>query len=332
MIAKFILSSCCARILGLVFATFFVSFSYSQTPPTTNLLPTDVPTLKADTPDQQLFFCTTRIEARSADGKTNSTGTGFIFSYKIDETNQIPFIVTCRHVVGGFASGTFSFVQSKDGKPNLGQKCEVTVSNLQSLVFYDSDNKIDVALIPLVPILRYFEATGQKPFYVNLGKSLIPDKNATEDLSAIQPIVFIGYPYGIHDEVNSLPIARRGYTASPYVVDYNGLPLFLIDANVFPGSSGSPVMVLDEGAYASHGGLIMGGRSYLLGIVDQAYIHTDQGVVKFIPLPTQFVPTYDEHQYFNLGAVIKAKAILNTMSEFMKAYPPPSSSPPALPH
>jgi len=141
-------------------------------------------------------------------------------------------------------------------------------------------------------------------------------------LSAIQPIVFIGYPYGIHDEINLLPIARRGFTASPYVVDYNGLPLFLIDANVFPGSSGSPVMVLDEGGYATKRGISLGSRAYFLDLVDQAYIHTEKGVVKFIPLPTQFVPTYDEHQYFNLGAVIKAKAILNTMSEFVKARVP----------
>jgi hypothetical protein len=111
-------------------------------------------------------------------------------------------------------------------------------------------------------------------------------------------------------------------------VDYNGLPLFLIDANVFPGSSGSPVMVLDEGGYSTKRGISLGSRAYILGLVDEAYIHTEQGIVKFIPLPTQFVPTYDEHQYFNLGAVIKAKAILNTMSEFVKVNLPTNSTPP----
>jgi hypothetical protein len=289
--------------------------------------------MKADTPDQQLFFCTTRIEAKSADGKTNSTGTGFIFDYKIDEQNHIPFIVTCRHVVNGFASATFSFVQSKDGKPNLGQKCVVTVPNLQSLVFYDPDPKIDVALIPLVPILDYFKANGQMPFFRWFGKELVPSREAAEDLSAIQSIVFVGYPYGLHDEINLLPLARRGFTASPYIVDYNGLPLFLIDANVFPGSSGSPVMVLDEGMYPSHhGGLVGGSRAYFLGLVSDAYIHTEEGVVQFRPLPTQLVPVYEEHQFFNLGVVIKAKAILNTMSEFAKVYLPPSRASRPSPH
>jgi hypothetical protein len=320
------------QILWLAFAIVFADISYAQQPsPVTNSQLSDLPTMKADTPDQQLFFCTTRIEARSVDGKTNSIGTGFIFNYKIDEQHQIPFIVTCKHVVDGFAFGTFSFVQSKDGKPNLGQKCVVTVPNLQNLVFYDLDPKIDVVLIPLVPILNYFKANGQTPFFRSLSKDLVPSREAAEDLSAIQPIVFVGYPYGMHDEINLLPIARRGFTASPYVVDFDGLPFFLIDANVFPGSSGSPVMVLDEGAYASHGGLTMGGRAYFLGLVDQAYIHTEEGIVKFKPVPTQFVPVYDEHQYFNLGAVIKAKAILNTMSKFAKAYLPSNSLPSALP-
>lgn len=315
------------QILWLAFAILFANISYAQQPsPATNSQPSYLPTMKADTPDQQLFFCTTRVEAKSADGKTNSFGTGFVFSHKIDEQRQIPFIVTCRHVVNGFASASFSFVQSKDDKPNLGQKCEVTVPNLQNFVFYDPDPKIDVALIPLAPILEYFKANGQIPFYRVLSKNLVPSQKAAEDLSAIQSIVFVGYPYGIHDEINLLPIARRGFTASPYIVDFNGLPLFLIDASVFPGSSGSPVMVLDQGSYSSGNNIVVGNRAYFLGLVDQAYIHTEEGVIKFKPLPIQFVPVYDEHQYFNLGVVIKAKAILNTISEFMKAHPLPSPS------
>jgi hypothetical protein len=322
------------RIFLVVFAMLCAGYSYAQQPlSATNSQPSGVSTMKMDTLSSRLFFCTTRIEARSADGKRGSLGTGFIFDYEAEGQSQppykarkIPFIVTCKHVVYGFTSATFSFVQEEDGKPNLGQKCMVTVPNLQNLVFYDPDPKIDVALIPLAPILKYFEAIGQRPFFISLSKDAVPSRAAAEDLSAIQPIVFIGYPYGMHDEINLLSIARRGFTASPYVVDFDGQPFFLIDANVFPGSSGSPVMVLDEGSYASSGGLYAGSRGYFLGLVDQAYIHTEEGIVKFKPVPTQFVPVYDEHQYFNLGAVIKAKAILNTMSEFAKTHKSPAST------
>ena len=245
---------------------------------------------------------------------------------------QIPFIVTCRHVVNGFASATFSFVQSKDGKPELGQKCEVVVPNLQSMVFYDPNPQIDVAVIPLVPILNYFKANGQTPFYRSLDKELVPNREAAEDLSAIQSVVFVGYPNRMRDEKNLLPLARRGYTASPYFVDFNGLPLFLIDANVFPGSSGSPVMVLDQGAYAFHGGIKAGSRAYFLGLVSLAYFQPVDGEIQFVAKPTQFVPVVKEQRFLNIGGVIKAKAILNTMSEFVKAHFPPNSTPPVAPH
>jgi len=123
--------------------------------------------------------------------------------------------VTCRHVVNGFAFAAFSFVQSKGDEPNLGQKCVVSVTNLQNLVFYDPDPKIDVALIPLVPILNYFKAVGQTPLFRSLNIDFVPSREAAEDLSTIQSIVFVGYPYGLHDEKNLLPLARRGFTASP---------------------------------------------------------------------------------------------------------------------
>jgi hypothetical protein len=321
-----------ASILWLAIAIMMTDISYAQQlASATNSQPSDLPVMRGDTPDQQLFFCTTRIEAKSGDGKQTSVGTGFVFSHKVDEKLQVPFIVTCRHVVNGFASATFSFVQSKDGKPDLGQKCEVTVPNLQNLVFYDPDPKIDVALIPLAPILRYFDANGKTPFYRSLSKDLVPSQASAEDLSAIQSIVFVGYPNGMRDEKNLLPIARRGFTASPYVVDFNGLPLFLIDANVFPGSSGSPVMVLDEGAYASHGGIEAGSRVYFLGLVSQAYFQPVDGEIQFKPMPTQFVPVFKEQRFLNIGGVIKAKAILKTISEFLKANPIPASSPPTSP-
>src|ERR1700731_2498384 len=79
--------------------------------------------MTGDTPDQQLFFCTTRIEAATGDGKRQSIGTGFIINEKIDEKRQFLFIVTCRHVVDGFDAAKVSFVAAKGAKPDLGQRC-----------------------------------------------------------------------------------------------------------------------------------------------------------------------------------------------------------------
>jgi hypothetical protein len=99
-----------------------------------------------------------------------------------------------------------------------------------------------------------------------------------------------------------------------------------VDASIFPGSGGSPVMVLDQGSYSIGDHTVIGSRAYFLGLIDPAYIHTEEGEMKFKPVPTQFVPVTMNTNYFNLGAVIKAKAILETISDFEKACLPPSKT------
>lgn len=279
------------------------------------------PIMKDETPSQRLFFCTTRIEAESSDGKESSTGTGFIWRYNARTNEGLLFIVTCRHVVNGFPRATFSFVEDKESKPNFGHKCQVTVDGLTNLVFYDPDPSIDIALIPFGPILHYFREEGETPHFHAFSKELVPDEESANNLDAIQPVVFVGYPNGMRDEKNLLPIARRGFTATPYAVDFNGLPLFLVDANVFPGSSGSPVVVSDEGAFNTERGYSIGRRAFFLGLVSSAYFQPVEGEIQFKPIPSQYVPTYKEQRFLNIGGVIKAKALLNTVSEFVKAHP-----------
>lgn len=283
--------------------------------------------MTGDTPDQQLLFITTRIDAKTADGKKTSTGTGFIVAEKIDDQHQAIFVVTCRHVVEGFDIATLSFVAGDHGKPKLGDKCVVDVGDLPKMVFFHSDPKVDVAVMPLVPILNHFAANGKTPFFKALTRDLIPSKESADKLSTIQQVLFIGYPSGIRDEANLLPITRRGNTATPYTVDYNDLPLFLIDATVFGGSSGSPVMVFDTGSYATGDGLAIGNRFHFLGLISQAYFHEQEGEVQFRAAPSAAVSTYKQRTYLNLGVVVKARTVFATVDEFLKKFPPAKEQP-----
>jgi len=52
----------------------------------------------------------------------------------------------------------------------------------------------------------------------------------------------IGYPLGFYDVANNLPVVRNGTLATPYGVPFDAKPLFLVDANLHPGTSGSPVV------------------------------------------------------------------------------------------
>src|SRR5207247_2646715 len=69
------------------------------------------------------------------------------------------------------------------------------------------------------------------------------------ELTAIENVITVGYPDGRWDQVNNRPIVRRGITATPLSIDYEGRREFLIDAACFPGTSGSPVFLLEEGLF-----------------------------------------------------------------------------------
>ena len=55
-------------------------------------------------------------------------------------------------------------------------------------------------------------------------------------------VLIIGYPKGYYDEVNVFPIIKSGIIASKWGRGFRGEPYFLIDAKLFPGSSGSIVI------------------------------------------------------------------------------------------
>ena len=56
-------------------------------------------------------------------------------------------------------------------------------------------------------------------------------------------VLFVGFPNGLYDMKNNLPLVRRGSLASLPNLDFDGRGELVIDAQVFPGSSGSPVFI-----------------------------------------------------------------------------------------
>jgi len=81
--------------------------------------------------------------------------------------------------------------------------------------------------MPLGGVLQDIEKDGRRLFYRSIPNRSIPTPDQLKELDALEEVVFIGYPNGIYDTVNLMPIARRGVTATPLQIDYNGKPLFL---------------------------------------------------------------------------------------------------------
>jgi hypothetical protein len=127
----------------------------------------------------------------------------------------------------------------------------------------------------------------------------------------LEDILVIGYPDGISDLANNVPVLRRGITATPFYLNFNGEKKFLIDASIFPGSSGSPVFLYNQGTWATRsGGTSIGTRVQLLGIVYGVAMHTTTGEIRLLPAPTQMRPMVLSAIPNNVGACIKSSRIL----------------------
>ena len=159
---------------------------------------------------ETLLHSTILIEC--TDGVHISCGTGFFFLFSTkDPKHKIPVIVTNKHVVQGATKGKLIFHLCNDEK-------------------------------------KYKPPVGD--IYVKyLTEDYILNENDLANISHIEDVTIVGYPDGLSDTKNNLPLVRRGITASSLHYDFNGSSTFLIDAAIFPGSSGSPVYLYNTGTF-----------------------------------------------------------------------------------
>lgn len=261
-------------------------------------------------PAETLMHNTVRLECM-LDGNRTSTGTGFFFSFRVDDNHHIPVVVTNKHVIAHSKVGTFVLTKSDEqGKPILGATEPIVLANFESLWKKHPEEDVDLAVFPIAPLIHEAEAKGIKFFAPPIGEDLLPTPEKLADLSGLENITMIGYPNGIWDRKNNMPIVRRGITATNPKHDYNGLPIFVIDCACFPGSSGSPVLIFDQGSYVDAKGINLGsGRIILLGVLFAGPQHVAEGEIQTIEVPLAQVPISLSKIPNNLGFVVKAQKI-----------------------
>lgn len=136
------------------------------------------------------------------------------------------------------------------------------------------DPDVDICVMPVEPLRRQSADAGRDPFATPLRDALIPTDEALTGLSAMEEVVMVGYPIGLWDAANNFPILRRGHTASHPATNFQGKPQGLVDMACFPGSSGSPILIINEGGYATPNGFSVGTRIHFLGVLfgDQSFV------------------------------------------------------------
>lgn len=199
-------------------------------------------------------------------GKPIGSSTGFFYT-----SEGIIYFVTNRHVVRD---------EKKRVKPDtLRIKVHLDANDLDKNKDIDiplytsgkakwhvhkdySKRNIDIAVIELE------QDVFKKGLFI---KALNPSNFIPKDLLVTtgEDVMVIGFPRGLSDTTNNLPLVRNAMISSAYGIEFQGSPLFLIDANLHPGMSGSPVMTKPKNSWPdTQGGVrfFTGTPTFFLGI------------------------------------------------------------------
>jgi len=208
----------------------------------------------------------TQIQSNSIIG----FATGFFYVH-----NDHLFLVTNRHVVidkkAGLKPDILRLFLHKD--PNNISSCEYYDVPLYSKLFkrkwkeHPLKKEVDVVLIKLEKKEienNYFIRAWSSSTYLPSHYILDPGED----------VFIMGYPRGFFDDKNNLPIFRNAMIASTYGVPFQGTPCFLTDANLHPGTSGSPVITKPKSTWVDKDGntnMVTGNPYYILGIHSGTY-------------------------------------------------------------
>lgn len=268
---------------------------------------------------EQLTYSTVRIECSLTNGSV-STGTGFFFNFdEKPDGSHIPVIITNKHVIEKSTTGKFVITKAdSEGNPTDREFLPIELNDFEKRWVPHPDPQVDLCAMPIAPIIQLAEQQNYKLAYRSLTRKLLPTEEQRLELDAIEDVLMIGYPNGIWDKVNNKPIVRKGITATHPNLDYNGKKEILIDIAAFPGSSGSPVLICNQGSYRSkNGDIFMGSnRIMLLGVLFAGPQSTTIGEIMVVPSSQKPIAVSSIPN--NLGYIIKSERILE-LEEIFKA-------------
>jgi hypothetical protein len=258
--------------------------------------------IKPQTIAEQMLFNTIRIET------STGSGTGFFFQFKANRLN-VPIIVSNQHVVNNNQTETtrFSLHTAKNKQP----EGNIDIEFKAHWFFHE---KYDLCFCFALPLFDEIKTKESKEVYcIPITEEFVWDNAKLLELSVLEDVVMVGYPNGLWDEANNLPLFRKGVTSSHPAVDFNNEGIGVVDMACFPGSSGSPIFILNENGYSDKAGNTYMGtpRIVFLGILFSGPLINSKGEIVLEDIPTQQKVSICTPSMINLGYYIKASAILD---------------------
>ena len=249
--------------------------------------------------EHEIAYITAKIDIEPPDAP-KSIGTGFFYYVSLnDGTNRgLLLLISNKHVFedpkGKLTIGLNR--KKKDGTPAFGNIRTFSSSEFEAGYYAHPNPEVDLACVNVSDI------TKTDAFHKHLDYNVLTPIDY-EKLTLGSDVIFVGYPRGFYDVANNLPLLRRGVIASVPNVDFNGKGEIVIDAQIFPGSSGSPVFVAQ------------GDKYLLLGIVSDAVTVGSELQI----LPTN-MPRVGVEQVIGLGIVVKQRHVQELIDYTVREY------------
>jgi hypothetical protein len=271
-------------------------------------------------PLDHLSLCTTLVVLRQ-DRQPLHSGTAFFYEIPLAspaESCMLCLVTACHvlttHVPGSSEPNRGNFIDfwihTSADKPELQRQCTLplyTRNGQPTWLQSSTCGQADIAVLP-IPAGFWRDLQGVKclgPEWIESG--LRPSIAAT--------VAVVGYPYGLEDEVNGLPVWKTGTIASEPYVDFQGQPMFLVDVAGFKGMSGAPVVALPGGlceSESTRGARGLGRTWRLLGVYTAREEHDIDMPLRIVSQSA--VPGVQYPESLQLGHVWKVSLVQEIVS------------------
>jgi V8-like Glu-specific endopeptidase len=267
--------------------------------------------------ENALVRSTVRIMAGKDGKEPFSVGTGFYYKVQHPETSQAKILVlTNKHVVknADYIRFVHSYADSLEDLDEhhqpVGRVDKTEHIPIAPFVYNHPNPEIDLCAIDVTIIMAPLLNSGKKLRSMVLDSSWMVKDEDKKHVRDIEQVLVVGYPRGIWDHHNNMPISRIGNTATHPFVNYQNKQDFLIDVAAFQGSSGSPVFSYEAPMFRQPSGAYTPGTKVnLIGVVWGVIESSVEGDLKVIEIPSALKHVPVMNTSLNLALALHADVI-----------------------
>lgn len=203
-----------------------------------------------------------------ADRVINWSATGFLYWYPVRDNLGLLFLLTNKHVFEEHDAAQMRMNLAKDESPH---EYPLTLKDERGQQRWYSHEHGDIAAIPINASILDKDGIDYKVF--RHGDFITPLRAGDLTINEGDGVFVLGFPLGMPGAMRNDTIVRQGIVARVRDWFEDRSKTIMIDANIFPGNSGGPVVLKPE--LAAIRGTKNSDAAHLIGMVANYIPYTD---------------------------------------------------------